>query len=186
MVKEINRINSRELELGINGTEAASWHSKYKDSAYVFIGNIDYELTEGDILCVFSQFGVCFSHCFFTQLFLALFCLFFFVISFFKLKIEYFQGRLIISFQEPCDVNLVRDKKTGKSKGFAFLAYQDQRSTILAVDNFNGAQLCGRTIRVDHVHEYKVPKKDDEEGGSEEDQKKSSRDNDGIKWGKED
>jgi RNA recognition motif-containing protein len=31
------------------------------------------------------------------------------------------------------DVNLVRDKGTGKSKGFAFLAYEDQRSTILAV-----------------------------------------------------
>ena len=37
------------------------------------------------------------------------------------------------------DINLVRDKTTGKSKGFAFLAYEDQRSTILAVDNFNGA-----------------------------------------------
>lgn len=31
------------------------------------------------------------------------------------------------------DVNLVRDKGTGKSKGFAFIAYEDQRSTILAV-----------------------------------------------------
>lgn len=30
-------------------------------------------------------------------------------------------------------MNLVRDKGTGKSKGFAFLAYEDQRSTILAV-----------------------------------------------------
>lgn len=31
------------------------------------------------------------------------------------------------------DVNLVRDKGTGKSKGFAFIAYEDQRSTTLAV-----------------------------------------------------
>jgi RNA-binding motif X-linked protein 2 len=31
------------------------------------------------------------------------------------------------------DVNLVRDKTTGKSRGFAFLAYEDQRSTVLAV-----------------------------------------------------
>jgi RNA recognition motif-containing protein len=31
------------------------------------------------------------------------------------------------------DVNLVRDQTTGKSKGFAFLAYEDQRSTVLAV-----------------------------------------------------
>lgn len=42
-------------------------------------------------------------------------------------------------FGEIVDLRLARDKFTGKSKGFAFLAYQDQRSTILAVDNFNGA-----------------------------------------------
>ena len=32
----------------------------------------------------------------------------------------------------------MRDKKTGKTKGFCFLAYEDQRSTVLAVDNLNG------------------------------------------------
>ena len=47
---------------------------------------------------------------------------------------------------------------TGKSKGFGFLCYEDQRSTILAVDNFNGLKLCKRTIRVDHVQTYKLPK----------------------------
>jgi RNA-binding motif protein, X-linked 2 len=45
---------------------------------------------------------------------------------------------------QPVDVNLVRDKTTGKSKGFAFLAYEDQRSTILAVDNGNGMDVIGR------------------------------------------
>ena len=38
-------------------------------------------------------------------------------------------------------MHLVRDPGTGKSKGFAFLAYEDQRSTILAVDNFNGIKV---------------------------------------------
>jgi RNA-binding motif X-linked protein 2 len=61
-------------------------------------------------------------------------------------------------FGEIVDVNLVRDKVTGQSKGFAFLAYEDQRSTILAVDNFNGIDLCGRTIKVDHVRKYKPPR----------------------------
>jgi RNA recognition motif-containing protein len=46
---------------------------------------------------------------------------------------------LITRYGEVVDINLVRDKKTGKSKGFAFLAYEDQRSTNLAVDNLNGA-----------------------------------------------
>ncbi|RCN49659.1 hypothetical protein ANCCAN_04283 [Ancylostoma caninum] len=52
----------------------------------------------------------------------------------------------------------MRDGKTGKSRGFCFLCYQDQRSTVLAVDNLNGISLLKRMIRVDHVEQYKVPK----------------------------
>lgn len=48
---------------------------------------------------------------------------------------------LLIRYGEIINVNLVRDKKTGKSKGFCFVAYEDQRSTILAVDNFNGIKV---------------------------------------------
>ena len=49
-----------------------------------------------------------------------------------------------------------RDKETGKSRGFAFLAYEDQRSTVLAVDNLSGSRVAGRTVRVDHVDNYKI------------------------------
>lgn len=41
-----------------------------------------------------------------------------------------------------------RDKETGKPRGFAFLQYEDQRSTVLAVDNLNGGKVLGRVIRV--------------------------------------
>lgn len=51
-------------------------------------------------------------------------------------------------FGEVIDINMPRDKETGKPKGFSFLMYEDQRSTVLAVDNMNGAQVLGRTIRV--------------------------------------
>lgn len=44
-------------------------------------------------------------------------------------------------YGEIVNVNLVRDKKTGKPKGFCFLCYEDQRSTILAVDNLNGIKV---------------------------------------------
>eukprot|EP00996_Jenningsia_fusiforme_P002945 NODE_3752_length_923_cov_23.009153_g3450_i0.p1 GENE.NODE_3752_length_923_cov_23.009153_g3450_i0~~NODE_3752_length_923_cov_23.009153_g3450_i0.p1 ORF type:complete len:226 (+),score=64.66 NODE_3752_length_923_cov_23.009153_g3450_i0:159-836(+) len=115
VVKEIERINKRELDLGLDGSERHSWHDQYRNSAYIFIGGLGFNLTEGDILCVFSQYG------------------------------------------EPSDINLLRDKETGKSKGFCFLAYEDQRSTILAVDNLNGFKLAGRTLRVDHVSEYRPP-----------------------------
>ncbi|MQM14337.1 hypothetical protein Taro_047266 [Colocasia esculenta] len=118
-VKRIQKLNSVEASLGIS--DDASWHSKYKDSAYVFVGGIPFDLTEGDLLAVFAQCG------------------------------------------EIVDVNLVRDKGTGKSKGFAFVAYEDQRSTVLAVDNLNGAKLLGRIIRVDHVSKYKKKEEEDEE-----------------------
>ncbi|KAM6143301.1 RNA-binding motif protein, X-linked 2 [Erethizon dorsatum] len=117
-VKLINELNEREVQLGV--AEKVSWHSEYKDSAWIFLGGLPYELTEGDIICVFSQYG------------------------------------------EIININLVRDKKTGKSKGFCFLCYEDQRSTILAVDNFNGIKIKGRTIRVDHVSNYRAPKDSDE------------------------
>lgn len=112
-VKNLNKINKLELEAGIAGT-SGSWHKKYKDSAWIFIGGLPYDLTEGDAVCVFSQYG------------------------------------------EIVNINLIRDRKTGKTKGFGFLCYEDQRSTVLAVDNLNGVKICGRTIRVDHVEEYKV------------------------------
>lgn len=49
-------------------------------------------------------------------------------------------------FGEVVDCNLVRDKDTGKSRGFAFVAYEDQRSTVLAVDNFNGSKVRHHNI----------------------------------------
>ncbi|KAL8540584.1 hypothetical protein ACS0TY_002001 [Phlomoides rotata] len=107
LVKRIQNINKKESNLGLS--EEASWHAKYKDSAYVFVGGIPFDLIEGDLLAMFAQYG------------------------------------------EIVDVNLIRDKGTGKSKGFAFLAYEDQRSTTLVVDNLNGAQILGRIVRVDHV-----------------------------------
>ena len=65
---------------------------------------------------------------------------------------------MVCRYGEPVNINLVRDQKSGKSKGFCFICYEDQRSTVLAVDNFNGTKICGRTIRVDHVLNYKAPK----------------------------
>lgn len=75
------------------------------------------------------------------------------------------EGDIVIVFSqfgEIIDVNLIREKETGKSKGFAYLCYEDQRSTILAVDNMNGYSLLKRTLRVDHCAKYKAPKEFDE------------------------
>ena len=48
---------------------------------------------------------------------------------------------LLHRYGEIVNLNLVRDKVTGKSKGFCFLCYEDQRSTILAVDNLNSIKV---------------------------------------------
>jgi len=142
VVKEIRRINDKEANLGLS--EDASWHSKYKDSAYIFVGGLEYDLTEGDVLAVFSQYG------------------------------------------EIVDVNLIREKTSGKSKGFAFLCFEDQRSTTLAVDNFNGSKLCGRILRVDHCAKYKPPKIDEaEEKKKKEDEEKKIKEKEDKKRRKE-
>ena len=54
-VKNIQKLNEIELQQGVSVKN--SWHQQYKDSAWIFIGGLNYELTEGDILCVFSQYG---------------------------------------------------------------------------------------------------------------------------------
>jgi RNA-binding motif X-linked protein 2 len=45
-------------------------------------------------------------------------------------------------YGEIVNINLVRDKKTGKFKDYGFLCYEDQRSSILSVDNLNGSKVC--------------------------------------------
>ncbi|KAL9258038.1 Zinc finger CCCH domain-containing protein [Drosera capensis] len=53
LVKRIQKINSKEADLGIS--DEASWHAKYKGSAYVFVGCVPYDLTEGDLFPVFAH-----------------------------------------------------------------------------------------------------------------------------------
>ena len=56
-VKEVERINELELKAGIHGGMPGSWHEKYKDSAWVYLGGLPFELSEGDVLCFMSQWG---------------------------------------------------------------------------------------------------------------------------------
>ncbi|KAH6855390.1 hypothetical protein B0I37DRAFT_395497 [Chaetomium sp. MPI-CAGE-AT-0009] len=115
-IRAIQALNKREIENGV--PPEASWHTDYRDTAFVYFGGLPYELTEGDVITIFSQFG------------------------------------------EPVFLKLARDKETGKSKGFGWLKYEDQRSTDLAVDNLGGAEIGGRMVRVDHAR-YKL--RDDED-----------------------
>ena len=123
-IKQIQRLNEQELKYNIS--ETASWHYKYRDSSYIYISGFPKEVTEGDLVIVFSQYG------------------------------------------EIIDCRIVRDKETGKSKGFGYICYEDQRSTILAVDNLNGIKIGGKLILVDHVEEYRLPKEFEQSESEEE------------------
>lgn len=50
-IKNVLKLSEREL----SNNSKSSWHDQYKDSAWVFVGGLPYDLTEGDIICVFSQ-----------------------------------------------------------------------------------------------------------------------------------
>lgn len=115
-VRNIQQLNKRELEAGI--TPEGSWHTDYRDTAFIYIGGLPFELSEGDVITICSQYG------------------------------------------EPVWVKLARDKETGKSRGFAWVKYEDQRSCDLAVDNLGGANIMDRVLRVDHAR-YKP--RDDED-----------------------
>ncbi|KAF2726927.1 RNA-binding domain-containing protein, partial [Polyplosphaeria fusca] len=115
-IRSIQKLNKQELEQGISSE--GSWHVDYRDTAFIYVGGLPFDLSEGDIIAVFSQFG------------------------------------------EPVWIKLARDRETGKSRGFCWIKYEDQRSTDLAVDNLGGATLMGRMLRVDHTR-YKP--RDDED-----------------------
>jgi len=58
VIKEIEQINKAELANGTVNTPA-SWHTKYADSAWVYVGNLPLQLSEGDIIAVMSQVSFC-------------------------------------------------------------------------------------------------------------------------------
>jgi RNA-binding motif X-linked protein 2 len=122
-IREIQSINKRELET-LTPPEG-SWHRDFADTAFIYIGGLPFDLSEGDILTIFSQYG------------------------------------------EPTYINLIRDKESGKSKGFCFLKYEDQRSTDLAVDNLGGAVVMGRVLKVDHTRYKRKDGEEEEEAARE-------------------
>jgi len=54
--------------MGNVGTKT-SWHNQYRDSAWCFYGGMPFELTEGDIICIFEQLAIFFFHFAFILIF---------------------------------------------------------------------------------------------------------------------
>ncbi len=55
-IRDVERLNQAELESGVS--LQGSWHMAYRGSNYVFVGGLPYDLTEGDLEVVMSQFGI--------------------------------------------------------------------------------------------------------------------------------
>nr|POE88271.1 u2 snrnp component ist3 [Quercus suber] len=139
-IRQIEKLNAAELASVV--PPSASWHTDYRDSAYVYIGGLPFALSEGDVLAVFSQFG------------------------------------------NPVHIHLVRDQETGKSRGFCFLKYEDQRSCDLAVDNLSGAVVLGRTLSVDHAR-YELKEGEVEGAGLESEDEEDQGDGNADQSGSE-
>ena len=56
-------------------------------------------------------------------------------------------------------VSLVRDKETGKSRGFAFITFEDSEDALYALEEMDGASLEGSSLTVNEAYERERPRK---------------------------
>ena len=56
-------------------------------------------------------------------------------------------------FGQVLSVNIVKDPATGQSRGFGFVEMGDTHAGLEAIKKMNGAELGGRTLKVDQAKE---------------------------------
>ena len=61
---------------------------------------------------------------------------------------------------EVSSVNLITDRMTGQSRGFAFVEMAEHSAALEAVSQLNGKEVDGRAIKVDEAR----PRRDDRGG----------------------
>jgi len=66
---------------------------------------------------------------------------------------------------EVLSVTVITDRVTGRPKGFAFIEMADNAVALQAINQLNGQEVDGRSIKVAEAR----PKRDDREGGGRRD-----------------
>lgn len=59
-------------------------------------------------------------------------------------------------------VKIIRDKRTGRSKGFAFVEMPNKKEAMEAIKTLDGKEVAGRNLRVLKAHSTKKIKEDAE------------------------
>ena len=62
---------------------------------------------------------------------------------------------------EVLSVNLITDRMSGRSRGFAFVEMAEQTASQEAINQLNGREVDGRSLKVNEAR----PKRDDRGGG---------------------
>lgn len=77
----------------------------------IYVGNLSYQTTEGDLESHLSQFGTILS------------------------------------------VRIITDRDTGRSKGFGFVEFESQEAMQKAIEELNGQEFQGRSLRVNEAQD---------------------------------
>ena len=56
-------------------------------------------------------------------------------------------------FGEVTDAKVITDRDTGRSRGFGFVSFADDQAATTAINEMNGADLDGRSIKVNEAED---------------------------------
>ncbi|MBN2483279.1 MAG: RNA-binding protein [Candidatus Omnitrophica bacterium] len=59
----------------------------------------------------------------------------------------------------PKDVKVIKDKMSGRSKGFGFAEFENEEETQNAIDTLNGQEINGRAVQVNKARKMQ-PRRD--------------------------
>jgi RNA recognition motif-containing protein len=64
-------------------------------------------------------------------------------------------GEAFSQFGEIVSTAIIKDSVSGRSKGFGFIEFAQEESAKAAVEEMNGKELAGRTLKVDEAREQR-------------------------------